>query len=516
MADFDEYDYLEKQLEGGAKANGAADEPKAKEDRPKDRDKERSDKHSSRERDRDGRRDRERDRDGGKRERERSGDGGKRDKRERSRSRERRDRDVDRPRSKSARPRSPPKRRERTPPEVREQREREKELEALDRDTRTVFAYNLPLKADERDIFEFFSQAGKVVDVRIICDRNTRRSKGFAYIEMADRNDIINAISLTGQVLRGQQVMVKMSEAEKNLAWEANQQQAAQQAKLTADTTLSTGPCTLAVSNLLPTLSEADIAPIFEPFGVVMAIRLVRDPAGRSMGYGHVEFASAADATRAMQDLQGMDVAGQKLMLQVAPQGAIQPVAVLPGPPPPMGMAMAPPVQVVDESLGDEEDGGGLKLTSQARASLMSRLANSAGITVPDPAAMFGNVPSMAAQPSGPTVDPALALEQGFLGPASPIPTHCLLLKNMFNPAEESEPNWELDIGEDVKAECSKYGEVVHVFVDKNSKGFVYLKFMSTQGAQAAQQALNGRWFAGRRIAAEFQFAQPYSTHFGV
>lgn len=77
--------------------------------------------------------------------------------------------------------------REGTPPEVREQREREKELRELDRDTRTVFAYNLNLKADEKDIFEFFSRAGQVEDVRIIMDRNTRRSKGFAYIEMATR-----------------------------------------------------------------------------------------------------------------------------------------------------------------------------------------------------------------------------------------------------------------------------------------------------------------------------------------
>jgi RNA-binding protein 39 len=30
----------------------------------------------------------------------------------------------------------------------------------------------------------------------------------------------------------------------------------------------------------------------------------------------------------------------------------------------------------------------------------------------------------------------ALALEQGLLGPASPIPTQCLLLKNMFAPEE--------------------------------------------------------------------------------
>jgi hypothetical protein len=74
-----------------------------------------------------------------------------------------------------------------TPPEVREQREKERELKELDRDIRTVFAYNLPLKADERDLFEFFSKAGTVEDVRIIMDRNTRKSKGFAYIEYANR-----------------------------------------------------------------------------------------------------------------------------------------------------------------------------------------------------------------------------------------------------------------------------------------------------------------------------------------
>ena len=78
-------------------------------------------------------------------------------------------------------------RKERTPPEVREQRERERELRELDRDIRTVFAFNLPLKADERDLFEFFSKAGQVEDVRIIKDRNTNKSKGFAYIEYTNR-----------------------------------------------------------------------------------------------------------------------------------------------------------------------------------------------------------------------------------------------------------------------------------------------------------------------------------------
>ena len=69
------------------------------------------------------------------------------------------------------------------------------ELAALERDTRTVFAYNVPTRADERDIFEFFSQAGKVSDVRIIVDRNSRKSKGFAYVEF-DSRDAIPAVRL--------------------------------------------------------------------------------------------------------------------------------------------------------------------------------------------------------------------------------------------------------------------------------------------------------------------------------
>jgi RNA-binding protein 39 len=54
--------------------------------------------------------------------------------------------------------------------ERREAELRARELEELDRDVRTVFAYNVSTKADERDLFEFFSGAGTVLDVRIIYD----------------------------------------------------------------------------------------------------------------------------------------------------------------------------------------------------------------------------------------------------------------------------------------------------------------------------------------------------------
>ena len=40
--------------------------------------------------------------------------------------------------------------------------------------------------------------------------------------------------------------------------------------------------------------------------------------------------------------------------------------------------------------------------------------------------------------------------------------------------------------------------------MDRNSAGFVYLRFEKSESAMEAQRALNGRWFAGKMIGATF------------
>ena len=62
----------------------------------------------------------------------------------------------------------------------------------------------------------------------------------------------------------------------------------------------------------------------------------------------------------------------------------------------------------------------------------------------------------------------------------------------------ESEPGWENDIREDVLEECSQSGAVLHMHVDKNSQGNVYVKCSTPQVAAAAFNKLNGRFFAGQ------------------
>ena len=79
-----------------------------------------------------------------------------------------------------------------------------------------------------------------------------------------------------------------------------------------------------------------------------------------------------------------------------------------------------------------------MRLSSHARAALMNRLANSAGL---QPTSAFGvpglgSTPPVKLEPQPPQMQNPLALDQGLLGPASPIPTQCLLIKNMFDPTQ--------------------------------------------------------------------------------
>ncbi len=52
---------------------------------------------------------------------------------------------------------------------MRAAKERERELRELDRDTRTVFAYNLNLRAEERDMFALFASAGAAGTLGRVC-----------------------------------------------------------------------------------------------------------------------------------------------------------------------------------------------------------------------------------------------------------------------------------------------------------------------------------------------------------
>ena len=59
-----------------------------------------------------------------------------------------------------------------------------------------LYVGNLSYSTTEEDLRTLFSQAGTVTSVSLIKDRDTGRSKGFAFVEMASQSEAEQAIKL--------------------------------------------------------------------------------------------------------------------------------------------------------------------------------------------------------------------------------------------------------------------------------------------------------------------------------
>ena len=57
-----------------------------------------------------------------------------------------------------------------------------------------LYVGNLPFSATDDSLREMFGQAGQVESARIIADRDTGRSKGFGFVEMATEQEATDAI----------------------------------------------------------------------------------------------------------------------------------------------------------------------------------------------------------------------------------------------------------------------------------------------------------------------------------
>ena len=412
---------------------------------------------------------------------------------------------------------------------------------ARERDARTVFV-TLSTKADDRAVFKFFSEVGKVTDVRLITDRY-QRPKGFAYVEMAEAAGMSAALALSGCPLLGQAVSVKASESEKNDAWASRMSHGVGQGvnPLGArgpgmpapppgagagdlpglgsgvDTSIGAGVgmgigglFRVELKNLHGKITAADVRAVCEPFGAVARVDVAADEASPGCNKSMVFFTTAADGERAAAQLDGLELVGRKVKSETVPMEPPppgQPVAAATA-----AEAAAPvPIGVVNEI----DDDRGLRMNAQGRAVLMQRLAgklkgeDAQAVAAPT-AVLMPPRPPPAPQQAG-----AAALRQGVLGPASPVPTSCLLLSNLFDPAQETGEGWDQEIADDVREECeAKCGRVAHIHVHRDSPGDVYVRFREEAAAERAHEMMNGRWFAARQVSSSFQFAPLYAEHF--
>ncbi|KAI8928303.1 hypothetical protein BC831DRAFT_390768, partial [Entophlyctis helioformis] len=340
--------------------------------------------------------------------------------------------------------------------------------DSFERDRRTVFCMQLAARLRSKELTDFFKDCGRIRDVKLVTDKNTGRSKGVGYVEFYEVSSVPKAITMSGQKLLGIPIIVQHTESEKNRLAEA----------AAASKYVNTNK--LFVGSLSYSLTSDELRAAFEPFGALDHCSIQMDPrTGRSKGSGYVHFKNPEDARRAVEKLNGFNLMGRTIRVSHITE---KPAAAAGRPE--YGAASSSAINLDD---GDME---GVSMSSLSRADLMAKLARRD-------------------QPAQPVAAPTDTLPPLMLCATSPVApkvvlpameTRCVLLKNMFDPSEETEPGWAKEIEEDVRDECTKFGKIVHVAVDADSAGHVYLKFAALESAQQAIKTLHGRFFAGKTV----------------
>jgi RNA recognition motif-containing protein len=80
---------------------------------------------------------------------------------------------------------------------------------------RKLFVGNLPYSVDSAQLGQAFAEHGEVVSANVVMDRETQRSRGFGFVEMATDEAARAALALDGAPLNGRNVTVREAEERK-------------------------------------------------------------------------------------------------------------------------------------------------------------------------------------------------------------------------------------------------------------------------------------------------------------
>ena len=74
-----------------------------------------------------------------------------------------------------------------------------------------VYVGNLSYDTTQDDLHELFGQYGAIAEVKLITDRETGRSKGFAFVTFDDSQAVDAALEFNGQEFQGRRLKVNMA-----------------------------------------------------------------------------------------------------------------------------------------------------------------------------------------------------------------------------------------------------------------------------------------------------------------
>ncbi|KAJ5810957.1 RNA recognition motif domain eukaryote [Penicillium robsamsonii] len=189
---------------------------------------------------------------------------------------------------------------------------------------RTLFVRSLPTSATTESLAEHFSQSYIIKHAVVVCDKETKVSKGFGFVTFADVEDAESALKeLNGSKFDGKIIRVDYAESRKREIDEKIGRSvptaASRESKKQKEEERGQGlPPKLIVRNLPWSIKEPeDLNVLFRSFGKVKFVTLPKRN-GKLSGFGFITMRGRKNAERALQMINGKEIDGRQLAVDWA------------------------------------------------------------------------------------------------------------------------------------------------------------------------------------------------------
>lgn len=162
---------------------------------------------------------------------------------------------------------------------------------------------NLPYSVDSAQLAGIIQDFGSPELIEVLYDRDTGRSRGFAFVTMSSIEDC-NAVieNLDGKEYMGRTMRVNFSDKPKP-----------------KDPLYPETEHKLFVGNLSWSATAESLTQAFQEYGNVVGARVLYDgETGRSRGYGFVCYSTRSEMEAALESLNGVELEGRAMRVSLA------------------------------------------------------------------------------------------------------------------------------------------------------------------------------------------------------
>ncbi|XP_047975591.1 33 kDa ribonucleoprotein, chloroplastic [Salvia hispanica] len=186
-------------------------------------------------------------------------------------------------------------------------------------DAGRLYVGNLPFSMTSAQLTEIFAEAGSVVSAEIVYDRVTDRSRGFAFVTMGSVEEAKEAIRLfDGAQIGGRTSKVNFPEVPRGGEREVMSPKIRSSYQGYVDS-----PFKIYAGNLSWSLTSQALRDAFSHQPGYLSAKIIYDrDSGRSRGFGFITFSSAEEVESALSAMNGVELEGRPLRLNLAEQRA--------------------------------------------------------------------------------------------------------------------------------------------------------------------------------------------------